>query len=389
MRVDQFNPHIDKEDVFSVLETLEDNWLTEGKKTAQLEQMLCELTGARHAVMVPNGTLAIFAALKVLGIGPGDEVLVPDFTFFGSASAVILAGATPVLVDVSLDDFTIDVDAADASIGPNTRAIMPVHIYGQSCDMQAVMELARRRDLMVVEGAAQGIGVTCGDKHVGTFGQIGCVSFFADKTITTGEGGALLTDDDELAKECVYFKNQGRIERGSFIHEKVGYDFRITDIQAALGVAQFKRLPEIVIRKREILGKYVVALADCTEVDFPDHNELGQVVPFRVNILVDDAEALAEYLASCEIGVRRFFYPLHMQPCMTEDNSLVRIKPANSMELFHRGLSLPSGLSLTDRNISYVSACIRDFLEGRDRAVGTEHTAELADRSAETHWTIP
>ena len=279
MQVEQFAPLIGNDEIQSVLETLHDNWLTEGPKTAELERLLREYCGCRHALMVPNGTLALFAALKVMGIGPGDEVLVPDFTFFGSASAVILTGAKPVLVDVSPADFNIDVAAAEASIGPNTRAIMPVHIYGQSCDMQAVMDLANRHDLIVVEDAAQGIGVTCNGRHVGTFGHIGCMSFFADKTITTGEGGVLLTNDDDIAERCMYFKNQGRLKRGSFIHDQVGYNFRITDLQAAVGVAQFDRLDEIISRKRQIRELYRSMLKDVPQVQLTEDNNLATSSP--------------------------------------------------------------------------------------------------------------
>lgn len=181
MRIPEFDPLIEKEEVFQVLATLESNWLTEGSKTRQLEEMLAEYCGCKRVIMMPNGTLALFAALKVLGIGHGDEVIVPDFTFFGSASAVVLAGARPVFVDVDEYDFNISVTSAEAALSEHTKAIMPVHIYGQSCDMLSVMRLAEQHRLFVVEDADQGLGVSFGDKHVGTFGDIGCMSFFADK----------------------------------------------------------------------------------------------------------------------------------------------------------------------------------------------------------------
>jgi perosamine synthetase len=372
MVIPQFNPDLGKQEIFSLLETIEDNWLTEGKKTAELEGMIRDYCGCKHALMVPNGTLALFAALKVLGIGPGDEVLVPDFTFFGSASAVILTGARPVLVDVSPVDFNIDTVAAEASIGPATKAIMPVHMYGQTCDMNAVMDLAKRHNLLVVEDAAQGIGVTFGDRHVGTFGQTGCISFFADKTITTGEGGVLLTNDDEIALRCRYFKNQGRLERGSFIHDQVGYNFRITDLQAAIGVVQFRRLDEIIRRKQAMYAKYRGGLFDCPQIEFPARNGWGRVVPFRMNVLAADPVGLGAYLEEHGIGVRRMFHPIHLQPCLTPENSIVRVKPVHSIRIFERGLSLPSSIDLTDEHISYVCKHIRQF-------VGQDTTAAKPD----------
>lgn len=365
MQVPEFSPVLQKEELFSVMESIEDNWITEGKKTKALEEALAEFTGARHVIMMPNGTLAIFAALKVLGIGPGDEVIVPDFTFFGTASAVILTGAKPVLVDVDEYDFNISVASAELAITDRTRAILPVHMYGQSCDMQAVTSLAKRHNLFVVEDAAQGMGVTFGERHVGTLGDIGCVSFFADKTMTTGEGGALFVNDDRLAEECVYFKNQGRLHRGSFVHERVGYNFRITDLQAAIGVAQFDRLATTIERKLALRDAYYTRLPECPGVRFVRDNGFGDIVPFRVNILVDDPEGLSAYLKQRGIQTRRFFYPLHLQPSLNSDNCVVPFKPISSIRLFEQGLMLPSGLDLSDEQIDYVCAAIQSFQRER------------------------
>ncbi|UCG15088.1 MAG: DegT/DnrJ/EryC1/StrS family aminotransferase [Phycisphaerales bacterium] len=384
MPINEFCPQIGKAEILSVLETLEDNWVTEGKKTKQLEGMLADYFGCKRVVMVPNGTLALFAALKVLGIGPGDEVIVPDFTFFASASAVVLTGAKPVLVDVDELDGNISVAAARASLSDRTKAIMPVHIYGQSCDMQAVMELARCHGLLVVEDAAQGMGVTFGDKHVGTFGDIGCMSFFADKTLTTGEGGALLVNDEELARRCVYFKNQGRLRRGTFVHEHMGYNFRITDLQAAIGVAQFERIAQTIRHKRSLCAAYARRLSGCPGVRWPADNGFGQAVPFRVNILVDDPEGLARFLADRDIAVRRFFYPLHLQPSLNAANCVVRQQPVNSVRLFEAGLMLPSGLDLAETEVDYVCACILEYQRAHAadaRGAGTRDASSRLSRA--------
>ncbi|MCH7808473.1 MAG: DegT/DnrJ/EryC1/StrS family aminotransferase [Planctomycetes bacterium] len=361
MRIDEFSPQIGKEEMAKVLETLEDNWITEGKKTQQLEEMLADYFGCRRVIMMPNGTLALFAALKVLGIGPGDEVIVPDFTFFASASAVVLTGAKPVLVDVDDFDGNLSAQAVEGSLSEHTKAIMPVHIYGQSCDMQMLTRLARRHNLLMVEDAAQGMGVTFGDKHVGTFGDIGCMSFFADKTMTMGEGGALLVNDKKLADECIYFKNQGRLRRGSFVHERMGFNFRITDLQAAIGVAQFARVEQTIRRKRALRTSYYQRLATCPGVRLPADNGFGEVVPFRVNILVDDPEGLSRFLAEREIATRRYFYPLHLQPSLSGGGAIVRQKPFYSVRLFESGLMLPSSLNLTDADIDRVCACIHEY----------------------------
>jgi perosamine synthetase len=229
--------------------------------------------------------------------------------------------------------------------------------------MAAIMALARRFGLLVVEDAAQGMGVTFGSRHVGTFGEIGCLSFFADKTITTGEGGALLVNDERLAQECMYFKNQGRLHRGTFIHDRIGYNFRITDLQAAIGIAQFGRLREHIERKRAIRAAYFERLRDCPGVRLPADNGFGEVVPFRTCILVDRPAELAGFLAERQIATRRFFYPLHRQPSLNPSNCIVRRQPATSVRLYETGLMLPSGLTLTPERIDIVCRSVREFQE--------------------------
>ena len=361
MKVPQFDPALTEEDIRCMMETIKANWITEGEKTAALQEMLQNYCGAKHAILLPNGTLSLFVALKVLGVGTGDEVLVPDFTFVASATSVVLTGAKPVFIEVNADDFNVAVDRIEEAITKKTRAIMPVHIYGQAANMPEVIKIARRHNLKIVEDAAQGIGVTYKKQHVGTFGDIGSFSFFADKTITTGEGGAVLVNDDELAKEVMYFKNQGRLERGSFVHPRVGYNFRITDLQAALAVNQLKRLPSIIERKVANENTYKKHLSGVRKVEFPKVNGYGQRVPFRVNILVPDPEALMKYLDSRGISTRRFFYPLHTQPCFNRKNSGVAQKLENAAKIFERGISLPSGLSLSEKQIQYVCDSIKEF----------------------------
>jgi perosamine synthetase len=361
MRIEQFGPFLNDEELASVTEVLKRNWITEGEKTRTLEHMLQDYCRVKHAIMLPNGTLTLFVALKILDVGPGDEVMVPDFTFVGSATSVVLAGAKPVFCDVNLDDFNMSIESLERNLSEATKAIMPVHIYGQPADMDPILQIAADRGLRIVEDAAQGMGVTYKGKHTGTIGDVGCISFYADKTITTAEGGAVLTNDDSLARRCRYFKNQGRAERGSFIHPEVGYNFRITDLQAALGVVQMRKLDMIIKKKAHNEMLYKKYTEDIPEVELPERTTLGERVPFRVNILVEDPEALGNYLTENEIGVRRFFYPLHKQPCFNESNSVIRSAPVNSSVIFSRGLSLPSSVALTEEEIRFVCDKIRAF----------------------------
>jgi perosamine synthetase len=363
MKVNQFDPYLTKDEIKSVSQTIKENWITEGRKTKELQEMLQKYCGAKHAIMLPNGTLALYVALKIVGIGPGDEVIVPAFTFVGSATSITLTGAKPVFCDVNLDDFNMSIESLKACLSPRTKAIMPVHIYGQAVkNFDQVMAIAKERKLLVVEDAAQGLGVKFGKKHVGTFGEVGCISFYADKTITMGEGGVLLTNDDALADRCRYFKNQGRLNRGSFIHPQMGFNFRITDLQAAIGVVQMKKLKMIIDRKAENEALYKKFLKDCSQIEFPKDIKAGKRVPFRINILTNDPEKLGDFLTEKDIGIRRFFYPLNHQPCFTDDNSIRNACP-NADKIFSKGLSLPSGVGLTTKQIKYVCDNILKFYD--------------------------
>ena len=191
MHVPQFSPWIGKEEIQAVAESIKSKWITEGPKSQLFSRKLLKLIGAKYGVFAPNGTLALYLALKAIGVGPDDEVLVPDFTFIASATTVEMAGAKPVFVDVNRDNFQIDLSGADKLVTKKTKAVMPVHIYGTVCDMDKVKRFAKKHDLLIIEDAAQAVGVHWRGKHAGTFGDVGCFSFFADKTITTAEGGGV------------------------------------------------------------------------------------------------------------------------------------------------------------------------------------------------------
>jgi len=363
MKINQFDPFLGKEEVAAVAGTIKSNWITEGKMSRQFEEKLKKYCGVKYVVLLPNGTLSLFAALKICGIGPGDEVVVPAFTFIGSATAISLTGAKPVFADVNEDDFNLNAASFRQCLSKKTKAVMPVHIYGQSARMNEIMTIARKHKLKVIEDAAQGLGVTFGKKHVGTIGDVGCLSFYADKTLTTGEGGAILTNNKRLADACIYFKNQGRLKRGSFIHPYMGYNFRVTDLQSAIGVEQMKKLSFIIKKKTENENLYKSELIHYPQVQFSVDTKVGKRVPFRINILVDDPVRLSDHLTKCGVGVRRLFYPLYKQPCFNRNNSRRIRSYKNSDMIFSRGISLPSGVGLTSRQIKYVCQCIRKYYD--------------------------
>ena len=358
--IPMFEPWLGEEELNQIKEVIESKWIAEGPKVREFEEKVAFLCEAKHAVAVSNGTIALYIGLKALGIGEGDEVVVPDFTFIASANAVKLTGATPVFVDVDEKTFNIDPEAAEKATTERTKAIMPVHLYGQAADMDEVMRIAEEHGLYVIEDAAEAIGVKFKGKPVGGFGNANCLSFYADKTITTGEGGMLLTSEDELAEWCRLFKNQGRFGGGAYIHPHLGYNFRLSDLQGAIGLAQLSKLSTIIERKRSNERLYRELLADTEGVGFPYIDPRSDYVPWRINILVEDPEALHDFLEKEEIGTRRFFYPIHKQPCYNLEGSF-----PNAERAYKRGLSLPSSPLLSEGQIHLVCQNIEQFMGKR------------------------
>lgn len=358
-KIPYYESWIGEEELAQVTEVIRANWVSEGVKTREFEQRLAEIFGVKYSLAVSNCTAALIISLTAMGIGRGDEVIAPDFTFIASINAIRLAGATPGLVDINPQTFTIDPDAAEAAITPKTKAIMPVHLYGQAAEIDRICAIAEKHGLRVIEDTAQGLGVKFRDQPVGSFGDVSCLSFFADKSITIGEGGLVLTNSEDLFKELLMLKNDGRLERGIYLHDRVGYNFRITDLQAAVGVAQLNKLDTIIHRKRGNEELYRQLLADVNGVELPYRDPRCFGVPHRVNILVDDPESLQRYLAQKGIGSRRFYYPVHRQPCYN-----ISAHFPNTEHVYSRGLSLPSAPTLAESQIEFVSAKIKDYFQG-------------------------
>jgi perosamine synthetase len=358
MKIPQIEPWIDERELDQLRQVTESAWLVEGPKTEQFERRFADLVGCRYAVTVNNATVALYVSLRALGIGPGDEVILPDFTFIATLNAVTWAGATAVLTDVVEETWNIDPGGVEGAVTERTRAILPVHLYGQSADLEALEDIARRHGLVMVEDASESVGCRFQDRHAGTWGQAGCFSFYGNKTITTGQGGMITTDDEEIRRRCIVLKNHGREERGTFVHREVGYNFSFTDLQAAIGLAQLDKLEEIFRRKKAHDRRYRQRLADLPAVGFPAGDARCRTVPWFTNILVDDPGALGDHLAAAGIGTRRLFVPLHRQPCYRgrfEDRYPV------SDRIYQRGLSLPSSATLTDGQIDRICGLIGAF----------------------------
>ena len=359
-KVPQLEPYVGKEELENLKKAIEKRWLTEGAFSKEFLEIIKDFTKAKHAVLVNNGTLGLFLGLLSLDVGEGDEVIVPDFTFNASASSIAFTGAKPVFVDIDEGNFNIDVKKIEDAITEKTKAIMPVHIYGQAADMDPLLRLAKKYNLRIIEDAAETYGVFYREKHTGTIGDIGMISFFADKTVTCGEGGVVLTGDDELYEKLRYLRNQGRLSSGSFIHPQLGMNFRMTDLQCAVGVAQLKKFKEIEKKKIEIYRLYQSLLKDLDEASFIEEVNYSNFIPFRVPVRVKNLDKLIQHLENNGIQTRRFFYPLHRQPCFNYLGYRENDFPVTN-KVYSDGLCLPVFPRLKEKQIKYICEKIKEF----------------------------
>ena len=359
--IPQIEPWIDDEELKEITEVIKSTWITEASKTKKFENMFKELAKIKYARAYSNGTATLFAALKILEIGEGDEVITSAFTFIASVNSIIFSGAKPVLVDIDKKTFNIDPEKIEEKITKKTKAIMPIHMYGQSCDMGKIMEIAKKHNLFVIEDAAQAVAVKFNEKHVGTFGEFGSFSFYGNKIITTGEGGILITNNEKLDKKALRFKNHGRIEKG-FVHDEIGFNFNFTEMQAAIGIAQIKKLNRIIERKKKIREIYMEHLSGIENLEFSFIDPKCSPVHWFTNILVEDAEKLEKELKKREIQTRRFFYPIHKQECYKDMPEIFQGKFPNTEYVYKCGLSLPSSVTLKDSEIKEVCDAIKNIV---------------------------
>ena len=363
--IPQIQPWIDEKELLQLQRVVDSTYVTEHKLTEEFESLIKKLTGAKHAVAVTNGTVGLFSALKALGIGEGDEVIVPNLTFIASSNAILMAGAKPVLCEINDDNFCIDAEKIEKLISPATKAIMPVHLYGQSCNMTALCSLAKKHNLYMVEDAAQGVGVKYNSKHVGTFGDVGVLSFYGNKTITCGEGGVILTECDEIRDEVYSLKNHGRLEKGKFKHEKIGFNFSFTEMQAAIGIAQLHKLPSVIEIKNNIHKKYHDSLKHLNDkITSINLDKNCDPVWWFTSFLTDYKSELKEYLLKNNIQTRDFFYPLHLQPCY-KDYHFADHKFPVSENIYSKGISLPSSCGLTNEQQDYIIENIINFFKSK------------------------
>jgi len=336
----------------------EDGFLTEFKKTEEFENLIAKFTGSKHCIVVNNGTVSLTLAAIAAGIESGDEVIVPNYTMIATASSMSMIGARPIFVDVEPSSLCIDIDKIEEKITTKTKAVIVVSANGRypSAGIDKIKSLCQHYDLILIEDAAQSLGSTYEDgTHIGLKGLIGSFSFSAPKIISTGQGGALITNNDEVADKLRLLKDFGRSAGGSDIHHTIGFNFKFTELQAVVGIAQFQKLADRVKRKKDIYRRYQKNLKNISEINFFDHN-FKTTAPWFIDCRVSNRLGLQEFLKKKNIGTRVMYPPLNSQIAYATDESF----PV-SEEIGLNGLWLPSMAQLTDLNIDYICECISEF----------------------------
>lgn len=348
-----------------VTDCLKTNWISSvGQYIKEFEQRFADYCGCKYGVSTTNGTTALHLAVASLGIGPGDEVIIPAFTMVAPVFATVYTSAKPVLVDSEPETWNMDVTKIEEKITKNTKAILPVHIYGHPCDMDPIMDIARVYHLYVIEDAAEVHGAEYKGRKAGGIGDIGCFSFYANKIITTGEGGMMVTNNEEIADKARRLKDQAYSTERRFLHTDLGFNYRMTNIQAAIGLAQCERIDELVERRRRNAYLYNSLLRDVEGIRLPPEKQWAKNVYWMYSILIEDEfgmsrDELMPKLSEKGIGTRTFFIPMHCQPAFQNMGLFKGESYPVAEELGKRGLYLPSGSGLTEEQIREVCQAIQ------------------------------
>lgn len=360
--INQMEPLIEQEEKNAVNEYMNSGgWLTEFRKTKQFAEMIAEYTGAEYAYILSNGTVTLTTALWACGVGAGDEVLVPDYTMVATANAAKLIGCEVKFVDIDRKNLCMDFKKMQEALTDNTKAVMLVTINGRYPEnIIEFVKYCKDRGIWVIEDAAQSLGSKVDGKHLGIFGDIGSFSFSMPKIITTGQGGALITDNSILAERIQKLRDFGREKPGADHYMTQGWNFKFTDLQACIGIEQMKKLPQRVVRKKEIGMLYEKLLKDLSQVEIIPTN-YENTAPWFFDILVENREELIVFLNKCGVGTRPFYPPLHSEPVYAMDDKTY----PTTEEIASKGLWLPSAVQLTDEQVKYICEMIKSFYQSR------------------------
>lgn len=355
-----YQPSLSGNEKEYVNDCLDSSWISsKGKYIDLFESAFCNYTGIKHSIAVSNGTVAIHLALAALGIVPGDEVIVPTLTYIASVNAITYTGATPVFADSCQETWQVSTTSIERRLTPKTKAILVVHLYGQVCDMKAIRKLCDEHNLFLIEDCAEAFGSKSEGLHVGNLGNISTFSFFGNKTITTGEGGMVCANDQTLAERCRKLKGQGLALYREYWHDVVGYNYRMTNICAAIGLAQIERANQFLEQKRNLFEKYVSRL---NGLPLKFLGEQANTVNsfWMINIILDNAHArdpLRDFLKLNGVETRPIFYPVHTMPIYAEKYESHPI----AEDIARRGISLPSWPELPDADLVIIADLIHKY----------------------------
>lgn len=350
-----------------LMECIDTGWVSaNGRFVTEFEASFAKLCGTKYALSCANGTVSLHLTLLGLGIGPGDEVIMPTLTYIATANCVAYCGAKPVFVDSDPGTFNIDPAKIEAAITSRTKAIMPVHLYGVPCDMAEINRIAKAHGLYVIEDAAEAVGARIGDTYTGAFGEVASFSFFGNKVITSGEGGMVTTSDDTLYEKMKLLKGQGMSSTRRYWHDIVGYNYRMTNMQAAVGLGQLEELDWHIGQRRRVAGLYAKHLADAQElVRLQAVPEGYESVYWMNNVILQEAVKLErdDVMAAMEaanIEMRPVFYPMHIMPPYLDKNASFPV----AERLAARGISLPSHAGLTEADVARVCETLVGIVRG-------------------------
>jgi len=343
-----------------VNDCLDSNWISsKGSYIEKFENEFSQKVGAKHSATVSNGTVALHLALLATGISHEDEVIVPTLTYIASVNCIRYVGAKVVFADSIASTWQLDPKSIESKITIKTKAIMVVHLYGGACDMTAILRIAKKYHLYVIEDCAEALGTLYKNKHVGAFGHIACFSFYGNKTITTGEGGMVVTNDQTLFDRVAHFRGQGLAAYRQYWHDVIGYNYRMTNICAAIGLAQLESAEAFISRKKEIAEYYIGKLKEYP-VEFQSVGKNVSHSYWMVSVLAKDADqrnSLRKYLDGKSIETRPIFYPVHTMPMYSSRFEGFPV----AEDIGWRGLNLPSWPGLTEEQLLYITNCIRDY----------------------------
>lgn len=357
-------PHLGGKEFEYVNECLTTGWISsQGKFVKEFEKRMADYIGVQYGVATSNGTTALHLVLHSLGIGPGDEVIVPTLTFIATANAVHYTGAKPIFVDSEKDTWNIDPALVEQAITARTKAIIPVHLYGQPCKMDEIMDIAKRHNLYVIEDAAEAHGAEYKGRKAGSIGDVACFSFFGNKIITTGEGGMILTNDQNLCEKMMILRDHGMSKEKRYWHPQVGFNYRLTNIQAAIGCAQLERIDRILKEKRCIKDTYNRHFESYSKIILPPDNVWSKNVYWMYTVLLNENKTiprrdyLIDALKKCNIESRPIFYPIHTMPPYYSRASY----PVAEM-ISRNGISLPSYVGLREEDIARICDAVKNSI---------------------------